>query len=200
MQRASRVDPSTPAAVAIHRLSVAQYEAMGQAGILGPDDRVELLEGWLVEKMRKSPPHRIATHQARVLLEGVVPSAWYVESQEPIVTDDSEPEPDVAVIRGRTQDYSARNPPAAQVGLIVEIADTTVDNDRVLKGRVYARARIPTYWLVNLVDRVLEVYSSPRGEGSNVGYAMRTDWREGELPVVLDGIEIGRIAVDRFFA
>ena len=101
---------STPGSAVIHRLSVAQYEAMGRAGILTPDDRVELLEGWLIEKMTKNPPHRIATHQARVALAQIVPPGWYVESQEPIVTADSEPEPDVAVIRGTTQDYVTTNP------------------------------------------------------------------------------------------
>jgi Uma2 family endonuclease len=143
--------------IPIHRLSVAQYEAMGRTGILTPDDRVELLEGWLVEKMTKNPPHRIATREARLALESAVPPSWYVETQEPIVTADSEPEPDVAVIRGRTQDYANRNPPADQTGLVVEIADATVEKDRVLKGRVYARARIPAYWFINLVERHVEV-------------------------------------------
>jgi Uma2 family endonuclease len=198
MQHAVRTE-GEPVSVAIHRLSVAQYEAMGRAGILSPDDRIELLEGWLVEKMTKNPPHRIATRQVRLSLERVVPSGWYVETQEPIVTADSEPEPDVAVIRGSTQDYATQNPPASRVGLVIEIADTTVERDRVLKGRVYARARIATYWLINLAERQLEMYSSPQGEGAGAAYAKRVDLREGDAPVVLDGVQVGTLPVNALF-
>jgi hypothetical protein len=66
----------TTQSVTIHRLSVAQYDAMGRAGILSPDDRVEPLEGWLVQKMTKNPPHRIATRRTRLALEAVVPASW----------------------------------------------------------------------------------------------------------------------------
>jgi Uma2 family endonuclease len=196
MLRTERADLPAPA-VTLHRLSVSQYDAMGRAGILGPDDRVELLEGWLVEKMTKNPPHRIATREARLALEAVVPADWYVETQEPIVTGDSEPEPDVAVIRGRTQDYASRNPPASQVGLVVEIADATVERDRVLKARVYARARIPCYWLVNLTERHVEVYTEPRGDGESAQYRARVDVRDGDIAVLLDGVEVGRVAAAR---
>jgi Uma2 family endonuclease len=194
MLQTERAELPTPS-VTIHRLSVAQYDAMGRAGILSPDERVELLEGWLVEKMTKNPPHRIATRQTRLALESVVPDGWYVETQEPIVTGDSEPEPDVAVIRGRTQDYETRNPPASQVGLVVEIADTTVERDRLLKARVYARAGIPAYWLVNLAEHQVEVYADPQGEGATPHYATRTDVREGDVPVTLDNVEVGRVSV-----
>lgn len=81
----------------IHRLSVAQYRGMLEAGILKSGDPVELLEGWLVQKMTKNPPHRIATRRVRVALEALAPHGWYVDAQEPIVTADSEPEPDVAI-------------------------------------------------------------------------------------------------------
>lgn len=97
----------------IHRLNVAQYRSMLDAGILKSGDPVELLEGWLAQKKTKSPPHRIATRRVRVALEALVPNDWYVDAQEPIVTTDSEPEPDVAVIRGRTEDYATTNPPAS---------------------------------------------------------------------------------------
>ena len=149
--------------------------------------------------MTKNPPHRIATRQARLALESVVPASWYVETQEPIVTRDSEPEPDVAVIRGRTQDYENVNPPADQVGLVVEISDNSVERDRVVKGRIYASARVPIYWLVNLAERHVEVYTNPEGAGSSAHYASRTDSRDGELSVELDGVEVGRIGVRSIF-
>src|SRR5262245_43226358 len=89
----------------VWRLSVDQYHAMIWGGILTDDDPVELLEGWLICKMSKNPRHRVATRLVRLVLEGIIPEGWYVEAQEPITTTDSEPEPDVAVIRGNTRDY-----------------------------------------------------------------------------------------------
>ncbi|MEO1230778.1 MAG: Uma2 family endonuclease [Myxococcota bacterium] len=105
---------------------------------MGPDDRVELLEGLLVRKTTKNPPHRIANRRTRIALEEVLPAGWYAEAQEPIVTSDSEPEPDVAVIRGRTEDDHTSNPPASAAALVVEIAEATLLRDRRTKARLYA--------------------------------------------------------------
>jgi Uma2 family endonuclease len=199
MSQARELEAPVPT-TAIHRLSVAQYEAMARAGILRPEDRVELLEGWLVEKMTKNPPHRIATREVRAALEAVVPSAWYVESQEPIVTSDSEPEPDVAVIRGTSRDYSTENPPARMVGLVIEVADASLLRDRQLKGRIYARAGIASYWIVNLAERIVEVYSRPDSTEAPAGYASRQDFGEdAAVPVLLDGLEVGAVSAARFF-
>lgn len=180
----------------IHRLTVEQYRRMVDDGILGSGDPVELLEGWLVEKMTKKPPHRIATRRARVALEAVVPKGWYVDTQEPITTLDSEPEPDVAVIKGRTEDYSDDNPPADCVGLVIEVADVSLLRDRELKARIYGRAGIPTYWILNLPERRVEVFTAPSGISATPGYAKRTEYVDGDnIPVVLDGVELGRVAV-----
>src|SRR5947199_10756848 len=85
----------------IYRLSVAQYHAMADHGILDENDPVELLEGWLVQKMTKHPPHILVTLLIRQALERLFGEGWYVNSQEPITTPESEPEPDVFVVRGR---------------------------------------------------------------------------------------------------
>jgi hypothetical protein len=95
--------------VPIYRLTVAQYEAMASAGILTEDDSVELLEGWLVRKMTKNRPHIIAAGLARRALERLIPSGWHVAIQDPIATVDSEPEPDLAVVRGEERDYPDRH-------------------------------------------------------------------------------------------
>jgi Uma2 family endonuclease len=182
--------------VPIRRLSVAEYHQMLRAGILTEDDAVELLEGWLVPKMTKHPPHRAATRLTRVALEKIVPAAWYVDSQEPVTTDDSEPEPDVSVIRGQTRDYLARHPGPTDIGLVVEVADESLARDRGVKKRLYARARVPRYWIVNLIDRQVEVYSDPTGAADEPDFRDCRVYREGdEVPVVLDGMEVGRIAV-----
>src|SRR5580692_5700164 len=124
----------------IARLSVEQYHKMIQAGIFTDDNRVELLEGLLVQKMSKKPPHRVATKLVNRALESVVPAGWYVDSQEPITTDTSEPEPDAAIIRGDTRDYTDRHPGPDDIALVVEVADASVELDQRIKQRVYASA------------------------------------------------------------
>jgi Putative restriction endonuclease len=91
----------------IWRLRVDQYHQMIRNGILTADDQVELLEGMLVNKMAKNPPHRIATHRTMKALERVIPASWYVDTQEPVTLEDSEPEPDVMVARGETESKTA---------------------------------------------------------------------------------------------
>jgi len=183
----------------IWRLSVDQYHAMIQAGILTDDDPVELLEGWLVAKMPKSPLHRAVTRLIRQVLERLVPAEWYVDSQEPITTDDSEPEPDVVVVRGETRHYLDRHPGPHDVGLVIEVADTTLQRDRGFKKRLYARAGISVYWIVNLSDNQCEVYTEPSGPEPQPDYRQRQDYSSSDvIPVVLAGVEIGRIAVREF--
>jgi Uma2 family endonuclease len=180
----------------IWRLSVDQYHAMIHAGILTDDDPVELLEGWLVAKIPKNPPHRAVTRLIRQVLERLVPAEWYVDSQEPITTDDSEPEPDVVVVRGETRHYLDRHPGPNDVGLVIEVADTTLQRDRGFKKRLYARAGIPVYWIVNLSDNQCEVYTEPSGPEPQPDYRQRQDYgASDDIPVVLVGIEVGRIAV-----
>ena len=146
------------------RLSVAQYHAIRDASIFSEDDQIELLEGLLVPKMTKHPPHRLSTRLVRAALEAAVGSDYYVDSQEPITLADSEPEPDVVVVRGVPRDYADRHPGATDVALVVEVADDSLERDRSTKLRVYARAGIPQYWIVNLRQRSIEVYGEPRDD------------------------------------
>jgi len=180
----------------IGRLSVEHYHAMIQTGILTDDDPIELLEGWLVVKMSKNPPHRVTTRLLRQALERMIPTGWYVDSQEPITTLDSQPEPDVTVVRGDTLDYLDRHPNPQEVGLVVEVADATLQRDRSTKKRVYARADIAVYWLVNLVKQQIEVYTEPTQTGKQPDYRKHHIYQLTDtIPVVLDGVEVGRIAV-----
>src|SRR5262249_9952154 len=112
-------------------VTVEQYHHMIHQGILGPDDRVELLEGVIVQKVSKNPPHRTAKELTRQILDTVIPPNWYVAEQEPITLQRSEPEPDIAVIRGDPRRYAKRHPGPADVGFVMEIADSTLDRDRV---------------------------------------------------------------------
>jgi Uma2 family endonuclease len=194
----SRVNGQPPEAppYPIWRLSVEQYHAMVRLGILTEDDPVELLEGYLVTKMSKNPPHRIATKLTRDALAAIMPIGWYVDSQEPVTTDDSEPEPDVSVIRGDTRQYRDRHPGADDVATAIEVSDCSLDDDRIHKKRIYAAARIPVYWVVNLVDRQVEVFSEPGIVAGKPDYEHCVIYSVGDsVPVVIDGREIGRIAV-----
>ena len=120
-----------------------------------------------------------------------------MDTQEPVTTMDSEPEPDVSVIRGVRGDYVDRHPGPEAVGLLVEVADTSLPPDRGWKKRIYAAARIPVYWIVKLPDRVVEVFTAPSGPAERPDYQTRHVCVTGEeVPVVLDGQEVGRIAVN----
>jgi Uma2 family endonuclease len=181
----------------ILRLSIEQYHAIIQAGILTDDDSVELLEGWLVFKMPKNPPHRVTTRLVRTALENILPSGWYVDSQEPITLSNSEPEPDIVVVRGDTRQYLDRHPGAEDIALIIEVSDTTLQRDRTVKKGIYAGAGISIYWIVNLVEEQVEVYSQPLVEVEQPDYSQRLDFgRSAVIPIIIEGIEIGAIAVD----
>ena len=181
----------------IWRLSIEQYHAIIQAGILTSDDSVELLEGWLVFKMPKNPPHRAITRLVRTALENILPAGWYVDSQEPITLFNSEPELDIVVVRGDTRQYLDRHPGAEDIALIIEVSDTTLQRDRTVKKRIYARAGISIHWIVNLVEEQVEVYSQPLVEVEQPDYSQRLDFgRSAVIPIIIEGIEIGAIAVN----
>jgi Uma2 family endonuclease len=178
------------------RLSVAQYHEAARLGILTPDDRVELLEGWLVAKMTKKPPHTIAKGLVLDELIRVTPAGWYVVIEDPVSTAESEPEPDAMIVRGRRRDYRDRQPGPGDVALVVEVADSTLADDRRTKRRIYGRAGVAIYWIVNLVDGRVEVYTEPTGPDDAPGYARREVFGpDAEIPVLLDGREVGRVAV-----
>jgi Uma2 family endonuclease len=177
-------------------VSVPQYHAMIEAGVVEDGGPVELLEGWVTQKMAKKPAHRVATRRVRQALEPLLPARCFLELQEPVTLGDSEPEPDLAVIRGSPADYEQRHPGATEAALVIEVSDATLDRDRTLKARLYARARITTYWIVNLVDRQIEVYTDPSGPTEPAAYRQRQDFAPGtQVPIVLDGVEVGKLNV-----
>jgi hypothetical protein len=197
---ATRLPPAVPTDY-IWRMSVDRYHEMIRGGILTDDDPVELLEGWLVTKMPKNPPHRVVTRLLRDRLEALAPGGWHINVQEPITFDESEPEPDLSAVRGKPLDYADRNPVAGDVGFLIEVSDSTLTRDRGLKKRIYARAGIRIYWIVNLVDRIVEIYTQPTGPVEQPDYNHRQDFGlEDAVPVTLDNKEIGRIAVREFLA
>lgn len=144
--------------------------------------------------MAKSPEHGYTTKKTIKSLEAQLPAGWTWRSEQPVrVPDYDEPEPDVTIVRGTDEDYEHRIPGPDDVGLLIEISLGTLDRDRNEKLPAYARGGIPIYWLVNLVDRQVEVYTQP-GPG---GYRSRVDFKPGQsVRVVIDGQNLGEIAVD----
>ena len=147
------------------RFSRIEYEKLIALGVFQPGEAIELLGGHLVVAEPQGAAHYTAIVKTARALQAAFGPAWYVRTQGPIGLDnESEPEPDVAVVPGRVEDYGRAHP--SRVVLIVEVAETSLAVDRQYKGSLYARAGVEDYWIVNLVDRVVEVYREPQADGA----------------------------------
>jgi Uma2 family endonuclease len=187
--------PAAGSPPAFH-LSVDQYDAMIQAGILTEDHKVELVGGVLFRKMPKKGPHSIASRETFKALDGLLPSGYFATREDPVrIPDYDEPEPDVSIIRGESRDYSIQ-PDASRVALVVEVSDATLAYDRGDKLLAYAIGGIPAYWIVNLVARQLEVYTEPSGALDPVGYRRcQVFGPTDQIELAVDGQVLGKIAV-----
>jgi Uma2 family endonuclease len=187
--------PNPPPSFDLYRLRVEQYEQMGNAGILSEDDRVELIAGYLVQKMIKNEPHSAACTLTRDAISGLIPGEWYLRVECPLrILSFDEPEPDFAIVQGSPRDHFRlkRAPEPPEVALVIEVAETSLQRDRTEKLRAYAHGGIPTYWIVNLIDRQVEVHTNPE----NDRYAEVHTFKPGQaIGVVIDGREVGRVEV-----
>jgi len=178
----------------IARFSVEQYHRMIESGAFTEDDRLELIEGWVVQQMAKGPGHEYAVGQGEELLRARVPGGWHVRNQAPITLTSSEPEPDLTIVRGDRGVYRQRHPGASEVALVVEVSDTSLNTDHV-KGKAYGSAGIAEYWIINLVDRCVEVYTRPDAT-SELGYASRKIFGATEtIALHIAGQDLGTLAV-----
>jgi len=178
------------------RFSVAEYHRLCEIGLLTEDDDIELLEGYLINKMSRNPPHDGVLSDLAEILGAQRPHDWRIRSQCAITLPDSEPEPDLALVRPDPDRYRNRHPYPADVGLVIEVSDSSLEGDRQDKCRIYARAGLVRYWIVNIPDRQIEVYEQPSGPTAAPAYALRTDYRHGDnLPFILDGTIVATLAV-----
>ena len=187
-----------------YRFTVDQYHKLGQLGIVTADDNVELLEGYLVTKAPPAVASKNPAGLERAFAEHL-PDGWCLLVHMAVtlsgVRPESEPEPDYAVVRGSRKGYRDIAPTSTDVRVVVEIASSVPDIERKDLARIYARAGIPEYWLVDSVGRNVEVYTHPSGPIDSPHYGKRDTYPVGlSIPVVLDGVSVGTVAVAEVMA
>lgn len=144
-----------------------EYYRAAEIGLFRPDERLELIEGEIFEKVSpQKTPHFAALRATASTLEEVFGDGYEVRQQSPLAIDDSsEPEPDILVVPGSWRDYQDHHPTAVETRLLAEISDSSLAFDRATKAALYARAGVSEYWIVNLIDRRLEVHRDPQPDG-----------------------------------
>jgi Uma2 family endonuclease len=174
-----------------------EFRRAGEAGLFGPEERVELIGGEITRKIRpQNSGHASAIGLVAEALRRVLPHDYHVRVQLPLaVSVRSEPEPDLAVVAGAIRDYEGEHPSSAR--LVVEVADVTLGFDRTVKASLYASVSIPEYWIVNLRDLALEVHREPAAMADQpFGYHYRSITRLTVSDVVSIGaIQGGTVAV-----
>lgn len=173
--------------VFLRRFTVEECPRMIAAGVLEEGEQVELLEGMIVQVPTQNPPHGVALYQSQQVLPPLMPAGWIVRVQLPIVVGASERAPDIAVVRGPIRRYLQRHPTRSDIAILGEITDSTIKKDRQVLPAIYARDRIPVYWIINLADSQIEVYTHPSIDDSGAAYyKARQDYGPKELlPVVI---------------
>jgi Uma2 family endonuclease len=173
-------------APASYRFTRKEYYRMGEAGLF-LDKRVELLDGEIITTPPQNPPHAGTTNHLATIFIRALGAAFSVRVQAPIVLDDwSEPEPDITVCQLDPDNYMFVHPRADQVLLLVEVADSSLPYDRGSKTVAYARSDIPEYWIINLIDRKIEMFSDPDPVAQR--YRMERSAAAGDMLVLPGGV------------
>lgn len=184
----------------LRRFTVDEYQRMIEAGILADGERVELLEGWIVRKMGQNPPHSSVSAILTRMLIRLLPDSWTVRCLCPLTLSESVPEPDIAIVRGPGRTYRDRHPTPADCPIVIEVAESSIRSDRKWKTRMYAEAKIPEYWIVNVLEGVVECHANPVAGAAPRYRNCVVRASDDVLPVVLDGVTYGELAVKDFLA
>jgi hypothetical protein len=180
---------------AAERMTLDEYRRRAAAGAFSTSQAFELLEGVVVPKTRQTLRHETAVEKLRDLIGIMIPNGWHLLAQ-PIACGDSQPEPDLAVAADVLNEFANHPPTAENVPLVVEAADGSLLSDRKLKGRIYARAGIVCYWLLNLIDSQLEVYTNPSGPVPMPGYQEKRVYRvEDKISLVIGLDDLGTLRI-----
>jgi len=177
----------------IRRFSVEEYHRMGEVGILSEDERVELIDGRILKMSPIGSQHAAYVSLLNRQLRAVEETA-IVRIQDPIILDDeTEPQPDIAVVKFKANSYADSHPRSEDVLLLIEVADTSLEEDRGIKLPRYAASGILEVWIVNLIENIVEVYREPLTLANGIGgYCRRMDFRAGEFlsPEAFPDLEI----------
>jgi len=156
----------TEAPFTLRQWTVKEYQKLGEMGFFHPEERVELISGNIIRMSAKGTAHTSATRRTATLLRAILENLAAVYTQDPIALDDnSEPEPDIAVVRIDPLDYATHHPTPSEVYLIIEVADSSLAYDREIKAKIYARSGITDYWVLNVNERQLHVFREPADDG-----------------------------------
>ncbi len=176
------------------RFSVARYQKMIETGILDTNDKVELLEGYVVLKMAKNPPHDGTIMFVQGVLFRNIPPGWGLRTQSSLELLDSQPEPDFVVAKGTGRDYYNRHPTVDDIAVAIEVANTSLLRDTRDKARIYARAGVPIYWVIDVTNAQILIHSQPSGPTDAPAYAdIRTIKAPDVVPLILDGVTVATI-------
>ena len=180
-------------------MTVSKYLSLVESGFFG-DRRVELWEGWVVDRMSHgSLPCTLIMFLAGWIVQRLPEGIMY-RNQMPIQLAESCPEPDLSIVRGKLKDFAERHPNPDETLLVIEVSDSTLADDRGVKARMYATSGIQEYWIVNCVDRQIEVYTDPRGTGKTPRYGKLTTYLPGQAVAMhVAGKKLGEIKVNDLF-
>jgi Uma2 family endonuclease len=192
LDRPSVESPSSPEGNP-YLFSVDDFYRMVDLDFFPDDARVGLWEGRVYEEMAKKQAHSFSWARLNAALLPILPHGWSLWAECWIaISPDKVPLPDMVILRGDLEAYRKRRPLAEDVGLLIELADTSLKIDTGTKLKAYARAGIPAYWVFNLKEDVIYIYTDP--VPSEDRYAsMTTIGREGSIPFVLDGTQVAMI-------
>ena len=189
-ESAAVAPPESPPPVREKRkFTVAEYYRMAEVGILHHTERVELLDGEIIVMAPIGIPHATGVRRMERVLHQALGDAAAISVQNPVRLDDhSEPEPDIAILRFREDDYATAHPGPADILVVMEVSDSTLDFDREVKSKRYAAAGIPEMWVMNLPGDCLDRLDQP----GPAGYARHTVFRRGEKisPAALPDLEL----------
>lgn len=179
----------------VRRFTVDEYHRLIQTGILRSGEPVELIHGWIVPKMPTNPTHASVVRRLDRWLQKHLTQDIVISVQQPITTLDSEPEPDLAISRGPEDRYFTSHPEPEDIHFLIEVSDSTVEYDRGEKLRMYARAGVQIYWVVDLEQGVVTVYENPKA-GRHPTYQKQFDYKaRASVPVVIGKKTVGSIPV-----
>lgn len=174
------------------RFTVDEFHRMGEAGVLREDDRVELVDGDVVTMAPIGPRHASCVRRLLAILSRAAGDAAIVDVQNPLPLETfTEPQPDVVLLKRRSDFYREAHPGPSDALLVIEVAESSAEYDRVIKAPLYARSGIPELWIVNLAEGIVEVYRRPAG----AAYAEHAEAGRG-ASITLPGVSGREIAVD----